>query len=649
MNGPAVPPVAIRIGQRLLDDGKITQGQLDEALAKQKAWGSTLGTTLVGLGHVKAFDLYQAVAGHYGLRFIDLRAEPPDDSLLDPADRVLYVAEGFLPWRRDGGKVMVATMNPAGGVDRWARATYGAGGYALAVTSKFDILWHLQKTFSEADSHEAREGLFSRTPEHSAKITLDWKQVIAVYALVSAVIFGLALAPRATLIAVAGFVSLLYLLTFLFKFLLTWVGANRRIDVQVRDEEVAALDDASLPVFTILVPMYKEAEVLPLLTRSIRELDYPKSKLDVKLVLEAGDDETIDAAKALAAASIFEIIRVPPSQPKTKPKACNYALRFAAGEYLCIFDAEDLPEPDQLKKVVAAFRKAPPDVSCIQARLNYFNRDDNFLTRMFTLEYSQWFDFLLPGLHALRVPIPLGGTSNHFKTRVLRDLGAWDPYNVTEDADLGVRLTQQGHRVGIVNSTTFEEANGVLPSWIKQRSRWVKGYMQTYLVHMRRPVALYRSLGHSGFWGFQFFIGGPPLTMLINPLLWLIFLATLFFPVDSFSEILPGPILYMALFNLLVANLMYVYFGIVAAFKRRYYDLVPYGLLQPLYWVLHSIAAYKAAWQLVFAPHYWEKTQHGTSSATQKALAATRAENALAAAAQQMAAPPAAAPVVHGG
>jgi len=622
----AANPGVIRIGQRLLDQGKITQGQLDEALAKQKTWGSALGTTLVGLGHIKAYDLYQAVAEYYGLPFIDLRKQPPDDSLLDAADRITYVADGFLPWRRVNGKVVVATMDPASGrVERWARAVYGADGYTLAITSKFDILWHLQKTFSAEDSLEAREGLFSRTPDHSAKITLDAKQVVAVYLFVSVIIGGLVIWPRETLIAVAGFISTLYLLTFLFKFLLTWVGANRKIDVQVRDEEVAALDDTSLPVFTILVPMYKEAEVLPLLTRSIRELDYPKSKLDVKLVLEAGDDETIEAAKALAAASIFEIIRVPASQPKTKPKACNYALRFSVGEYLCIFDAEDLPEPDQLKKVVVAFRKAPANVSCIQARLNYFNRDDNFLTRMFTLEYSQWFDFLLPGLHALRVPIPLGGTSNHFKTQVLRDLGAWDPYNVTEDADLGVRLTQEGHRVGIVNSTTFEEANGVLSSWIKQRSRWVKGYMQTYLVHMRHPIALYRSLGHSGFWGFQFFIGGPPLTMLINPLLWVIFALTLVFPIEDFSEIMPGPIIYMSLFNLLVANLMYVYFGIVAAFKRRYYDLVPYGLLQPAYWVLHSIAAYKAAWQLVFAPHYWEKTQHGTSAATQRALAGVRA------------------------
>jgi cellulose synthase/poly-beta-1,6-N-acetylglucosamine synthase-like glycosyltransferase len=344
----------------------------------------------------------------------------------------------------------------------------------------------------------------------------------------------------------------------------------------------------------------------------------------VKLVLEADDDLTIEAAKALHAESFIEIIRVPGSQPRTKPKACNYALRFARGQLVTIYDAEDIPEPDQLRKVVAVFRRSGPEVGCVQARLNYFNRHDNFLTRMFTLEYSHWFDYLLPGLHALRIPIPLGGTSNHFRTDVLRELGAWDPFNVTEDADLGVRMTQQGYRVAVVNSTTFEEANGVLTSWVKQRSRWIKGYMQTWLVHMRQPLHLYRSLGFVGFCGFHLFIGFPALTALINPLLWVTFVIGLTFP-DLVGAYFTGAILYASLFNILAANMMYIYFGIIAAAKRRYFDLVPWGLLQPLYWVLHSIAAYKALYQLLAKPHYWEKTQHGTSATTKQVLASLSA------------------------
>jgi cellulose synthase/poly-beta-1,6-N-acetylglucosamine synthase-like glycosyltransferase len=322
------------------------------------------------------------------------------------------------------------------------------------------------------------------------------------------------------------------------------------------------------------------------------------------------------------------MVVVPDSQPKTKPKACNYALRFARGEYVVVFDAEDIPEPDQLKKVAAVFRASPPEVVCVQARLNYFNRDDNFLTRMFTLEYSHWFDYLLPGLHALNIPIPLGGTSNHFRTSTLLGVGAWDPYNVTEDADLGVRMTQEGMRVVVVNSTTFEEANGVLPSWINQRSRWIKGYMQTWLVHMRNPLRLRRRLGFTAFWGFQMFIGFPPLTALVNPILWAIFLIETVLGAESMRPLFPGIILYLAVFNLLVGNMMYMYFSVMAVAKRRWYRLVPWGLLAPAYWVLHSIAAYKALWQLIVNPHHWEKTTHGTSAATRDALAGISERNA---------------------
>ena len=233
--------------------------------------------------------------------------------------------------------------------------------------------------------------------------------------------------------------------------------------------------------------------MLPQLAQALRNLDYPLGKLDIKIVLEAGDRETIEAARTLGLEGVFEIIVVPPSQPQTKPKACNFALRFARGEYLVVYDAEDRPEPDQLRKVVATFRRSPPNTACLQCRLNYYNVDENWLTRMFTLDYTLWFDQVLPGLERLGMPIPLGGTSNHFRTDVLRELHAWDPFNVTEDADLGIRIGQKGYRVGVVNSTTFEEASCRVGQWIRQRSRWMKGYMQTLLVHTRRPLHLMRT------------------------------------------------------------------------------------------------------------------------------------------------------------
>ncbi len=423
-------------------------------------------------------------------------------------------------------------------------------------------------------------------------------------------------------------ITLLYTLTFLFKFVLTWVGASRKVDMDITPGAIAELTDDELPAYTVMVPMYREARVLPLLMGALRKLDYPPSKLEVKLVLEEDDAETIEAAKSLRPPGTVEIIRVPPSYPKTKPKACNYALAFSRGEFVTIYDAEDQPEPDQLKKAVIAFRRGGDRLACVQARLNYFNRSENWLTRMFTLEYSQWFDFLLPGLNKLGMPIPLGGTSNHFRLSVLRQVRGWDPYNVTEDADLGIRLAQEGYSIGVINSTTFEEANGVLPSWIKQRSRWIKGYMQTWMVHVRHPIDLWRTIGPRGTFCFHFYIGAPPLLALMNPIVWTITAAFYISHFTGFGWLFPEPIGALATFNLFFANLLLIYFGVVAALKRRYLDLVAVGIMQPGYWVLHSIAAYKALWQLIRNPHYWEKTEHGTSSVTQARLADTSGADA---------------------
>ena len=303
-------------------------------------------------------------------------------------------------------------------------------------------------------------------------------------------------------------------------------------------------------------------------------------------------------------------IVIPDGQPKTKPKACNVGLRFARGEFLVIYDAEDRPEPDQLKKAYIAFRRGGPQLACVQGALNYYNASENFLTRMFTLEYSFWFDYMLRGLVALKLPVPLGGTSNHFRTSVLRDLGGWDPFNVTEDADLGIRASALGYTVGVINSTTFEEANSATPNWIRQRSRWIKGYMQTALVHSRNPGHLVRVTGWRGAGGFALLIAGTPITFLMAPVLWLIAGVMLVFTASG-SDVFPPPVLALGLFNLIFGNTVAVYLSMLAVYRRHQFGLIGWALLTPLYWVLHSIAAYKALWQLIFKPFYWEKTDHG--------------------------------------
>ncbi|WP_417309585.1 glycosyltransferase family 2 protein [Devosia sp.] len=613
------------VSKRLVEKKLISLTGLAIALRQRVEWGASLAQTLIALGQVRPMDYYRTVAELYDLPFVDLQREPIDRSLVSIEDRADYANRNLIPWRTVDGKLLLATTEITTEHFLWCDERYGEDAYEFVITSPFDILWQTSQLFRDWDSFFAREALFSWKPDHSSKVTLTKPQKLVAWIGLAMLALAAVIAPYGTAVTVMAFFTALYSLTFIFKFILTFVGSSRKADVDITPEEIAALSDADLPVYTVLVPMFREAKVLPLLTEALKNLDYPAAKLEVKLVLEEEDTETIDAAKALKLPGTFEIVRVPPSEPKTKPKACNYALQFTRGAFVTIYDAEDQPEPDQLKKAVIAFQKGDPRLACVQARLNYFNRDENWLTRMFTLEYSQWFDFLLPGLDWLKVPIPLGGTSNHFKLSALRKVGAWDPYNVTEDADLGVRLAQEGYTVGVINSTTYEEANGVLPSWIKQRSRWVKGYMQTWLVHMRHPIQLYRTIGFKGFFAFHFFIGAPPFTMLLAPILWVITLLVWFTNSGEFGWLFPEPFGTMALFNLVVGNLFLVYFGVIAALKRRYYDLVPVGILLPAYWILHSVAAYKAFWQLIVKPHYWEKTEHGTSSVTQKSLDAQAA------------------------
>jgi len=276
-----------------------------------------------------------------------------------------------------------------------------------------------------------------------------------------------------------------------------------------------------------------------------------------------------------------------------------------------IYDAEDIPDADQLKKAVVAFDKAGPQVACMQAKLNYFNRNQNLLTRWFTIEYSMWFDLFLPGLDASGAPVPLGGTSNHFRRHLLESLGAWDPFNVTEDADLGVRLYKAGYKTAIIDSTTFEEANSQVGNWIRQRSRWVKGYIQTWLVHMRHPISFLQEVGLKAFLGFNLTVGGTFLGFLLNPIYW--FLTALWFLTEwhVVAQTFPPAIYYMGAINLFVGNFAYTYMNVAGSLRREFYDMVKYALLSPLYWVLMSIGAWKGFIQLIHKPFYWEKTVHG--------------------------------------
>ncbi len=457
----------------------------------------------------------------------------------------------------------------------------------------------------------------------SALKTLHVNQKLVFLNLLLLVIVGLLYNWLVTSIVLIGVVTFIYFADLVFNLFLILRNFSKKPELNISNDEILKLKNSDLPVYTILCPLYHEWEVLPQFVTAMSRLDYPKEKLQVMLLLEEDDKETVRQAKSHKLPDYFKIVVVPHSLPKTKPKALNYGLTKAKGDYIVVYDAEDVPDPKQLKKVFAAFQKTDDKTFCIQAKLNFYNPHHNILTRIFTAEYSLWFDLVLTGLQSIFAPIPLGGTSNHFKIADLKKLKGWDSFNVTEDCDLGMRLVKHGYRTALINSVTLEEANSDLRNWFQQRTRWIKGYLQTYLVHMRNPRDFIRSASKFHLFTFQLIVGGKILSMFINPLMWVTTIAYFAFrPIAGpfIQQFFPAPILYMGVFSLVFGNFLYMYYYMIGCVKRGHYDLVKYVFLVPFYWLCMSIAAWKAVTQLIQNPHFWPKTIHGFHIDREKAL-----------------------------
>lgn len=239
-------------------------------------------------------------------------------------------------------------------------------------------------------------------------------------------------------------------------------------------------------------------------------------------------------------------------------------------------------------------------------------------TRQFTVEYSALFDAILPALARLNFPVPLGGTSNHFPRALLEEVGGWDPFNVTEDADLGIRLARLGYVTQVLSSTTWEEAPRHFGQWLRQRTRWLKGWMQTYLVHMRHPWRLFRELGFLQGLGFHVFLGGLILSALVHPVIYAVVAwNAVVMPARQLPNVLGTAPFAVSMATLAIGYLSAIGIGVIAV-KRRRHRLVLAALQMPLCWLLISFAAYRALWQLWRDPFLWEKTAHGRTPALRK-------------------------------
>ncbi|MBI1261965.1 MAG: glycosyltransferase [Rhizobiales bacterium] len=597
------------MGELALARGLIAPHELLPLLGLQKKWGTRLGPTLLSSGHATPHDIARLVATQRDLPLINLRHEPPDAALLRANDIAFYLAHHCLPWRRVNGEVVYVAADPVEAAKIIAQRN---GRLArIHVASARDIQKTVAAHFGEELSELAIHGLERTHATFSASRRTTPSQDIWIGCLALLTLAALLFAPDSSLVALNVILGSCFLGIGALRLLSILIGLTAAPSAEQRAfAQSRPVADCDLPIYTIIVPLFRESAVLPVIAHALQRLDYPAAKLDIKLVFEESDPQTYADAKALNLPGHIEFIRVPDSLPRTKPKACNYALPFVRGRYAVVYDAEDMPEPDQLRKAIAAFDLGDPRLACVQAQLNYYNWNENWLTRQFALEYAAFFDLLLPALDQLRLPIPLGGTSTHFRVDALRACGGWDAYNVTEDADLGIRLRVLGYRCGIINSTTQEEANCRPGNWIRQRSRWVKGWVQTYLVHMRHPVSLFRALGWRGFLGFQLVIGGFSLSNLVHPFFYAVLVNHVFLNHGSETD-MP-----LVIFNLVVLVSGYsltIIAGMVAVSRRGLVRLIPSALSLPAYWLLISLASYKALYQFVTRPFHWEKTDHGLS------------------------------------
>jgi cellulose synthase/poly-beta-1,6-N-acetylglucosamine synthase-like glycosyltransferase len=456
---------------------------------------------------------------------------------------------------------------------------------------------------------------FSTLPQQkSARRTITKGQVFTLLALVLAWNAAIWLIGMPLLIGTIAAITVVYLGDLLATLVLALHTIHTSPERRIDDTLVESLADHQWPRYTVLCPLYREAAVVPQFVNAMKAMDYPHDRLQILFLTEEDDHATRDAIAAMDLPACFEILTVPDGQPRTKPRACNYGLMMATGDFVVIYDAEDKPDRLQLKKAVLAFALESDDVACVQAKLNFYNPNQNLLTRWFTTEYTLWFDLTLPGLQWARAALPLGGTSNHFRASILRQIGAWDPFNVTEDCDLGLRLAQHQLRTVMLDSTTYEEANSAVKNWIRQRSRWIKGYLQTYLVHMRRPMRYIRERRLRDFISLQAVVGARSAMLYVNPLMWvmlMIYLGFRPFVAGTFHVLYPAPVFYMGMSCFVFGNFIYMYTYLVACARRRQYNLMLFALCVPVYWAMMSVAASVAFIQLLYVPHYWEKTQHG--------------------------------------
>ena len=601
---------------------RLSPGILDWAEQRAERLGLGADRAIISAGILDDETYVRALAADLGIAFEPLETVARSQCLLSDADLVGAAASGLLPVADDAGAGTAIVIAPRGtgarGLVRFIRSDPArAARFRLTTTERFNRL--LLRIGGDAVVTHALQALQGRWPALSASSRLGFGSVsiTAAAAVAAFSLMAAFLGPAVALMVVELTLSAIFLAWLGLRLLGAFVGPPPLSPAR-------QLSDRELPIYSVIAAVYREAASVGGLLAAIERLDYPAEKLDVIVAVEADDADTRDALNAIKTRFPLTVIEVPPGGPRTKPKALNVALPFARGTFTVIYDAEDRPDPGQLRLALREFLGGDRNLACVQARLCIDNTADGWLARYFTAEYAGQFDVFLPGLASLHVPLPLGGTSNHFHTATLRKIGGWDPYNVTEDADLGMRLARWGYRAAMIDSTTYEEAPAKPGAWLRQRTRWFKGWMQTWLVHMRRPRQLWRELGPSGFIAFNLMVGGTVLAALVHPL----FVAALTCSIAYCGGLWAGDLVLLGIVYGMTAVCGYLssaYLGWLGLKRRELSSSAWVLLLTPLHWLLLSTAAWRAVYQLFTQPFVWEKTEHGLARTSQRAARLARA------------------------
>lgn len=611
------------LGRILFENGGISAEDLRRALDLAALSDERLADVIIRNGFATEDAVSNALAVQWGVARADLAATPPDVRLIDAVGIETCLAYGFVPWQRIGSRIVLACARPEdlGRILTLLPADWGTHHVTLvperAIQAAISDLRGAVLARSAETRVPARESCRSQHVSRGRLVALS-----AALALV----LTLVLAPVALLSAALALTVTTLVALSLFK-LAAALAMLRRAPIM--ETPPIPGQGPAMPVVSVLVPLFRENQIAGRLVKRLSLLDYPRELLDICLVVEADDKTTQDTITASSLPPWIRVVEVPRGGVKTKPRALNYALDFARGSIIGVYDAEDAPEPDQIRKVVRRFQEAGPWVACLQGRLDYYNARTNWLSRSFTIEYAAWFRIVLPGLLRLGFVIPLGGTTLFFRRAALERLGRWDAHNVTEDADLGIRLARHGYTTEMVDTTTLEEANCRLWPWIKQRSRWIKGYAITYGVHMRNPPLLYRQLGLRGFIGVQILFVGTLTQTILAPVLWSFWIVTLDPALHPLYRLL-DPGLFIGLGALFVAseglNLIVNVAGLRAREAARgglggrsAWTLLPYVPLMHFYYPFATLAALKGVAEVFVKPFYWDKTQHGITDDTEEA------------------------------